>query len=102
MFPIVGSNTYSLLRGSSTKTMTIENLLGFLKPTPARLIVFVVFVGIEYVVAKYCWDIHWFPWYCPPLIHIFLDSFGYFGYLIFYLLACLLVHISQMIWLDRF
>ncbi|OGP24820.1 MAG: hypothetical protein A2067_03540 [Deltaproteobacteria bacterium GWB2_42_7] len=82
--------------------MTIGELGEFLKPTPRKLVIFAILVGIEYLFAAYCQDlVQWLPLSCPPRAHIFLQHFGYFGYIAFYVLSCLLVYISHLMWLDR-
>lgn len=76
--------------------MSVGDVLEFLRPTLRKAVVFIVFVAAEYAAARYCW---YFPGLlrCPPAIHVFLATFGYPGYVAFYVAACLLVYISKLV-----
>jgi len=51
-------------------------------------------------VRKYCWDLP-ISLRCPPGISTFLREFGYFGYVFFYLAACVVMYADEMIRLDK-
>lgn len=71
----------------------------FIKPTRSKIILTGVFIGIEWVVRRYCWDIP-ISLRCPPAMSTFLREFGYFGYIFFYFAACVVMYADEMIRRD--
>jgi hypothetical protein len=80
----------------------MESIWEFLRPTRRKVILFAVFVALDHLMARYCWDLLPLPLRCPPGIHVFLTQFGYVVYLfVVYLAASLIVYLSHLIWSDR-
>jgi hypothetical protein len=76
------------------------NLIEFLKPTRNKIILTIAFVGIEWWVRRYCWDLP-VPIRCPPGISVFLREFGGLGYIFFYLAACVVMYANELMRRDR-